>query len=109
MSDSWYTLRARGDQWLHDNVHVPEIHNIAIEEAEKRDAELLDKIDQCIDSVADSVIGAYSSDVNTIVKIGFDNGKAIFEDKRTQEYVSTAICNAFKDELHKRLRNITIR
>ena len=109
MSDSWYTLRARGDQWLHENVHVPEIHNIAIEEAEKRDAEIIGKIENCIDSVADSVIGAFKSDVNTIVKIGFANGKEIFEDKRTQEIVSTAICNAFKDELHKQLRNIQLK
>lgn len=109
MSDGWMTLRARGDQWLHDHVHVPEIHNIAIEEAEKKYAQLLNELDGLIDNVANSVIGAYSSDVNTIVKIGFTNGKEIFEDKRTQQYVSTAICNAFKDELHKQLRNIKIK
>lgn len=108
MSDGWMTLRARGDQWLHDNVHVPEIHNIAIEEAEKRYAQLLNELDKIIDNVANSVIGAYSSDVNTIVKIGLNNGKEILESKKTQQYISNAICNAFKDELHKQLRNIKI-
>ena len=109
MSDSWYTLRARGDDFIHNKYHIPEIHNIAIEEAEKREEQLLTKFETIIDNVAESVIGAFKSDVNTVVKIGFSNGKEIFEDKRTQEIVSTAICNAFKDELHKQLRNIKIK
>ena len=109
MSDSWYTLRARGDNFIHDKYHIPAMHNIAIEEAEKREEQLLTKFETIIDNVAESVIGAFKSDINTVVKIGFANGKEIFEDKRTQEIVSTAICNAFKDELHKQLRNIKVK
>ena len=109
MKDSWYTLRARGYNFIHNQYHIPEMHNIANEEAEKREQQLLSKFETMIDNVAESVIGSYNADISTVVKIGFSNGKEIFEDKRTQQYVSTAICNAFKDELKKQLKNITIK
>ena len=109
MKDSWYTLRARGDNFIHDKYHIPAMHNIANEEAEKREQQLLNKFETIIDNVAESVIGSYSAIVRTCVKIGFKNGKDIFEDEKTQEIVSGAICNAFKDELKRQLRNITIK
>ena len=109
MSEGWMTLRARGDQWLHDNVHVYEMHDIANQELDKREEELLKRIEQIIDEVAERVIGSYQGIVRTCVKISFKDGKDILEDERTQEIVSRAIVDAFKDELHKQLNSIMIK
>ena len=108
MSLSHRQLIERGENPIHRDVHIPEFRAIVQEELEKHDEALIQKFEVIIDSVAESVIGAYSTDVNAIVKIGFDNGKQIFEDKKTQEFVSRAIVNEFKNELHKALKNIRI-
>ena len=108
MAMSYYDYLRRGEQW-HNNEHLPQIREIAIDEAERRDKELLDKFERLIDSVADGVIGAFSYDVRTVVKFQFADGKEIFESAKAREVVSRAIVDRFKDELKKNLRNITVK
>ena len=102
-------LLERGENPIHRDVHIPEFREIANEEFDRRESALIQKIETIIDQVAESVIGSYSADVNTIVEMSFDDAQEMFHSKKAREYVSRAIVNSFKDELHKRLKNITIK
>ena len=101
-------LIERGENPIHRDVHIPEFRAIVIEELEKRDNELIRAFEHIIDDAAESIIGAVRTDVRTIVKMSFKDAKDIFESEKAQEYVSRAIVNVFKDELHKPLKNIDI-
>lgn len=102
-------LLERGENPIHRDVHIPEFKEIVREELDIREAQLKEAFGQMVDDVAESVIGSYSADVTSVVQIGFDNAKEIFESKKTQTYISRAIVETFKDELHKRLKNLTIK
>ena len=95
-------LLERGRDW-HERVHVQEFKDIADEKIKENNDYLLNQFEMKIDSIADSVIGAVRTNINTILKISFKDAKEMFESERARQFISDSICNAFKDELKRQL------
>lgn len=95
-------------QPYHNHYHLPKIKMMIEDYVDMRVPQILkEEVPKiCADTmrkIVPQLMGAIQTDITSIVKIGFDNARDIWEDSRTQEYVSRKII----DELEKRLQDIT--
>ena len=90
---------------IHDSEHVPEMHNIAVEEIMARVPELARaECARLINEAVRAMIGALRYDINTSLEIAFKDLGEMYKDKRTQQFISDAIMKT----IEKRLNSITI-
>lgn len=102
------SLLDRSRDW-HERVHLEEFRQICDEKIKENNDYLLNQFENKIDSIADSIIGAVHTDIRTILRISFRDAKEMFEDKRTQEFISNSICDAFARELKRQLKDIIVK
>lgn len=84
----------------HGPEHRMEMEQIAEAVLEKRIAELIPEIQRAAAEQAYSnLLEALSFDVTSAVSIAFENGEAIFNDKKTQKVVAEAVMKEIRRQL----------
>ena len=90
---------------IHDSHHVPEMHNIAVEEIQRIVPELIHReATRLFNEAVRAMIGALHYDIEVSLEIAFRELGEMYRDKRTQKFISDTICKA----IEKRLNSITL-
>ena len=91
---------------IHVSQHVPEMHEIAVEEIERLVPNMIQR--ECvryINIAIKEMIGALRYDIETTIEIAFKDLGTLYKDKKTQKYISDTVMRAIEN----RLNNITIK
>lgn len=56
---------------------------------------------EILTNIIQNIVGALETDINTEVKIAFDNANEIFHSSKAQKYISDSIMKVMLNELHK--------
>ena len=90
---------------IHHSEHVPEMHSIATEEINRIVPELIHReATRLFNEAVRAMIGAIHYDIETSLEIAFRDIGEMYRDKRTQKFISDAVCKA----IEKRLNSITL-
>ena len=90
---------------IHDSHHVPEMHNIAVEEIGRLVPEMIHReATRLFNEAVCAMIGAIHYDIETSLQIAFKDLGEMYKDTRTQKFISDTVCKA----IEKRLNSITL-
>jgi RNAse (barnase) inhibitor barstar len=102
ISESGYVTYQRRENPIHDTEHIKQFEAIANKIAEKNIQDTIPKLEQeAYTRAVNTLLDKLSFDVESAVRIGFDNAKTIFQDSKTQRVVATAVMA----EIRKQLEN----
>jgi len=85
---------------IHEQQHVPEMHQIAIEEIEKNVPDIVRR--ECaslINEAVHAMIGAMHYDINTTLEIAFNDLNSMFTSSKARSFVSDTITQAITKQL----------
>ena len=84
----------------HGPEHRREMEEIADAIAQKRITEMIPEIQRAATEQAyNNLLEALSFDVTSAVNIGFENGKSIFNDSKTQKVIADAVMKEVRKQL----------
>ena len=90
---------------IHHSEHVPEMHSIAVEEINRIVPQMVhEEATRLFNEAVNAMMGALHYDIETSLEIAFKDLGEMYKDKRTQQFISNAICKA----IEKRLNSIKL-
>lgn len=103
---SSYTGSEPRENPIHESHHVPEMHDIAIEEINRHVPQIVhQEAVKLINEAVQGMIGAIRYDVETTLEISFKDLGEMYKDTKVRKFISDAICK----KIEQRLRSITIK
>ena len=90
---------------IHESHHVPEMHNIAVEEIGRLVPEMIHReATKLFNEAVRAMIGALHYDIETSLEIAFKDLGEMYKDTRTRKFISDTVCKT----IEKRLNSITL-
>lgn len=100
MSESGYVTYQRRENPIHDTEHIKQFEVIANKIAEKKIQDTIPKLEQeAYTRAVHVLLDKLSFDVESAVRIGFDNARTIFRDSKTQRIVATAVMEEIRKQI----------
>lgn len=96
MSASGYVTYQRRENPIHDTEHIKQFEAIA----EKKIKDTIPKLEQeAYTRAVHVLLDKLSFDVESAVRIGFDNARTIFQDSKTQRIVAAAVMEEIRKQI----------
>lgn len=100
ISANGYVTYQRRENPIHDTEHIEQFQEIADRIAEKKIQDTIPKIEQeAYTRAVNALLDKLSFDVESAVRIGFDNARTIFQDSKTQRIVAAAVMGEIRKQL----------